>query len=331
MMFSRAAPTVLFTALCLAVAGTYVTGGGGDLTRPGQMSAAEIDALDSYYAEMQMALQAGDDARFEALINSQIEIMQDDGRPQLNDPDILPAPYQELRRIVMSGTPVDLAEILDRNPGLALNTPLGRYGTVPLVWATSNHDHMPEMIELLLIDGADPRFVTATGQTVLHAMGSPFHFYYDEGDVGRAIDLLPAELIAQPRHSGETPLHVAVANTATAQAVAFLERGADATAPYPKRADRPDLSEQPLLILALGQPDLVEALLFAGADPDVRHASGKRLIDMSAALLRSAEEGLQDRLAASAAEEHDRTYVADMKRSHDMIRAALDARLARGN
>lgn len=331
MMFSRAAPTVLFTAFCLAVAGTYVTGGGSDLTRPGQMSSSEIAAMDSYYAEMRLALQVGDEARFQELIEGQIAAMQAGEHPRLDDPDTLHAPYQMLREIAMEGSPEQLRDLLARYPGLNLNTPQGRYGAVPLIWATSNAAEMPEMLQTLIAAGADPRFSTSTGHTVLHAIGSPFHYYDDVDDPARAIDLLPPELVTQAKSSGETPLHLALANIAVDHAVALLERGADPNAPYPDGAARPDIAGQPPLMVAGSDPDVVEALLFAGADPTARDAQGRRIVDVVSAGVRAAEAELQERVNASAAEAYDREYVADHRRARDMIRAALDARLAQGN
>lgn len=329
MMFSRAAPAVLFTAFCLAVAGSYVAGERNALSRPGQMSDAEFAVMDAYYNEMRLALQVGDDVRFDALLQAQIA-QPNATRPQFT-PDTLPAPYQALRRALMDEDVAAFTAWRARHPGLDLNAPQGRYAAVPLIWATSNFAHMPALLQALIEAGADPLYATPRGRTVMHAIASPFHHYETDAQIDRALDLLPPQLLTQADRDGVTPLHASLGAGHPALALALLSRDADPNAPYPALARQPGLAGLPPLLLAGGDPQVIEALLFAGADPQARDPSGRRIIDVVWDALSVAEADLQERVNASAAEEYDREYVAGYRRAHAMIRAALDARLAQGH
>lgn len=330
MMFSRVAPVALFTAFCLSVAGAYVTEGAQPLTRPGAMSDAQMDALGLYYSEMKLALQVGDTARFEELISLQIQDMQT-GSASLVQPDVLPAPYQDLRDLLLEGSVASTKALLERHPDLNLNSPQGRYGAVPLIWATGHAEFMPDLVALLLEHGADPRFQTSLGYTVLHATASPFTYYVRDQDMDELLALLPPELVTQTERRGLTPLHLALINSHTVQATGLLGHGADPNAPTPINLSPDFLPGQPPLMIAAGNVSLVRALLEAGGDPTATDAEGRSILDMVTEGARLSELDLQDRLSASAAEESDRAYAADYAAARDMIRAAVDGRLARGN
>ena len=329
-MFSRAAPVALFTVFCLIVVGAYVIDRAQSLTRPGAMSDAQLEALDRYYIEMKLALQVGDTARFEALTEQQTQDMQT-GSESLVQPDLLPAPYGELRELLMGGSVAATKALLDRYPDLNLNSPQGRYGAVPLIWATGHVEFMPAMVRLLLKHSADPRFQTAQGYTVLHAAASPFNYYGREQDMGEVLNMLPPELISQPNRMGLTPLHLALINSQSAQVDGLLAHGADPNAPPPIHVPPDFLPGQPPLMIAGGNVGMVQDLLEAGADPTATDSGGRRVVDVVTEGAIAAKRDLQDRLSTSAAEESDRAYAADYARARDMIRAAVDGCLARGN
>jgi hypothetical protein len=329
MMFSRMAPVVLFTGFCLSVAGVYVVEGRQPLTHPAAMSDAQMEALDLYYSEMKLALQVGDTSRFEELISLQIQDMQT-GDTSAIQPDTLPAPYQELRDILFNGSIASANAFLKGHPDLDLNTPRGRYGAVPLIWATGHMDSVPSMIQLLLEQGADPRFLTGRGYSVLHAAASPFNYYGRSEDMEDFLSLLPPELMTTVNRMGVTPLHLALINSQSALVEGLLLRGADPNAPPPSYTASEYLPGQPPLMIAAGNVDMVQALLAAGADPTAADLAGRQVIDVVTEGANAAERDLQDRLSASAAEESDRAYAADYARARDMIRAAVDGRLARG-
>jgi len=330
MMFSRAAPVVLFTVFCLSVVGAYVIEGTRPLSRSGTMSKAQLEALAQYYLEMKLALQVGDTARFEALIELQIQDMQT-GSKSLVQLDLLPTPYGELREVLMGGSVAATKALLDRYPDLDLNSPQGRYGAVPLIWATGHVEFMPAMVRLLLEHGAAPRFQTAQGYTVLHAAASPFNYYGREQDMGVVLDMLPPELISQPNRMGLTPLHLALINSQSGQVDGLLAHGADPNASPPIHVPADFLPGQPPLMIAGGNVGMVQVLLESGADPTATDSVGRRVVDVVTEGAIAAERDLQDRLSTSAAEESDRAYAADYARARDMIRAAEDGRLARGN
>lgn len=329
-MFSRIAPVVLFTAFSLSVAGAYVSEGRQPLTRPGVMSDAQMEALTTYYTEMKLALQVGDDARFEELINQQIQNMQS-GATQSVQPDRLPAPYGELRDLLMDGSVASTKALLARHPDLDLNAPQGRYGAVPLIWATGHPEFMPAMVRLLLEHGADPSFEAASGYTLVHAATSPFTYYSQPQDMDALLDMLPPELAVQPDRRGLTPLHLALINSHTVQASGLLNHGADPNAPPPRNLSVEFQPGYPPLMIAGGNVSLVQVLLGAGADPTATNLQGRSILDVVTEDARQSELELQDRLSASAAEESDREYAADYARARDMIRAAVDGRLARGD
>ncbi|RLJ60413.1 ankyrin repeat protein [Litoreibacter meonggei] len=330
MMFSRAAPVVLFTVFCLSVAGAYVTEGARPLTRPGSMSDAQLKALDTYYTEMKLALQVGDTARFEELIELQIQDMQN-GSTSLVQPDMLPSPYGELRELLFDGSVTSTKALLARHPDLELNSPQGRYGAVPLIWAMGHVEFMPELVKLLLEHGADPNFQTSQGYTLLHAAASPFNYYGREQDMDEVLDMVPPELVSLPNRMGLTPLHLALINSQSAQVDGLLAHGADPNMPPPSHVPLDFLPGQPPLMIAGGNVGMVQALLGAGADPTATDLRGRRILDVVSEGAAASERDLQDRLSTSAAEESDRAYAADYARARDMIRAAVDGRLARGN
>lgn len=327
MMFSRAAPVMLFTVFCLSVTGAYVTDGRRSLDRPGTMSKAQMDTLDAYYTEMKLALQVGDIARFEGLISVQILDMQAGG-DSLIDPDILTEPYESLRQLLLSGSVSSTQAFLAKHPDLDLNAPQGRYGAVPMIWATGHMDAVPAMTKLLLAHGADPWFRSAFGYTALHAAASPFKYYPRESDVEAFLSLLPPALITQTDQLGLTPLHLALINSQSALVEGLLLRGADPNEAPPSDVGDGYYRGQPPLMIAGGNAQIVQALLGAGADPTATDLAGRQVIDAVTDGAIAAERDLQDRLSASAAEESDREYAAEYARAHDMIRAALDGRLA---
>ena len=329
MMFSRTAPVVLFTAFCLSVTGAYVTDGSRSLGPPGAMSEAQLQALDIYYTEMRLALQVGDTARFEELISHQIEDMQT-GSASRVQPDLLPAPYGELRDLLFEGSVTSAKAFLAQHPNINLNKPQGRYGAVPLIWAMGHADFMPEMVKLLLEHGADPRFQTAQGYTLLHAAASPFNYYTRAQDVDEMLRMMPADLVTQANRMGLTPLHLALIGAQSAQVEGLLAHGADPNAPPPAHVEADYLPGQPPLMIAGGNARMVEVLLGAGADPTAVDQRGRAILDVVAEGALAAERDLQERVSASAAEESDREYAADYARARDMIRAAVDGRMARG-
>lgn len=327
-MFSRAAPTVLFTAFCLAVASAYVSGTPSPMTRPGHLSEAQLTLLDSYYLEMKLALQVGDHARFEELAAAQSADLEQ-GKSGTFTADVLPAPYAQLRQALMDGVPSEVDAILQATPGLDLNMPQGRYGAVPLFWATGNSAHLPAMLDILLAAGAAPDFAASGGYTVLHAMASPFNYYHEDRSVAEALEKLPPSLVRRASTEGLTPLHLALSGGQSAQVVALLQRGADPNAPPPAGGPFPMQPGEPPLMMANGDLRMVAALLEAGADPAARDANGRRVIDALSQGAREAERALQDRISASAAEEYDRQYAADYARARDMVRDALAQATAR--
>ncbi|WP_298257325.1 ankyrin repeat domain-containing protein [uncultured Litoreibacter sp.] len=327
MMLSRMVPVALFTAFSLSVAGAYMVEGRKSLSHPAAMSDAQMRALDLYYTEMKLALQVGDSQRFEELVSVQIEALQtgDIGDIQL---DTLPAPYDELRDLLLTGSVTSARNFLLAHRDLDLNAPQGRNGAVPLIWATAHVDAVPSMVKLLLSQGANPRFRTARGYSVLHAAASPFNYYPKADDMERLLEMLPPELVTSPNRIGLTPLHLALINAQSSLAVGLLARGADPDTPPPSDVSLDNMPGLPPLMMAGGNVDLVQALLASGADPRATDLAGRRVIDVVTEGALAAERNLQDRLSASAAEESDRAYAADYARARDMIRAALDGRLA---
>lgn len=329
-MFSRMAPTVLFTAFCVAATGSYISKGVTPLTRPGTLDAGYIAALNAFSDEIALALQVGDHARFHALLEAQVSSADELSTSLGFEPDMLPAPYNKLRKILMRGTLQELREHLRATPQIALNKPLGRYGSVPIFWATAHNRHAKGMMDELIAAGADPAFTTAHGYTLAHAISSPFS-YGMEDDLDAILDMLPETTLRARTDQNATPFHLALANSQGTLALALLEREAG----DPNEHAPADLSielqpGEPPLILAGSNVSLVEALLFAGADPLATDAQGGTIVDHVAAAAAEAELFLQERLKTSEGEAFDRRYAADYRKVRDMIRAAADGRLAKG-
>lgn len=329
MMFSRAAPVVLFTAFCLSATGAYIGGGFEVFSTARAVREMQINVLDRSFTEMKLALQVGDTVRFEELISARMKMMQT-GRPDKIKMDELPAPYGVLRTELMAGDVAQVRALLKAHPKLDLNRAQGRYGAVPLIWATGNESQMPEMIAVLLKAGARPNFASARGYTVLHAMASPFNSYVGAGDVADAVALLPDELIRQTTGAGLSALHLALVGNKTEQVIALLERGADANTPPPLALGEDFAAGQPPLMIAGGNLRMVAALLKAGADPVREDSHGRSILGAVTQGALAAEQALLDRLSASEAEEHDRQNAADYARARGMIQTAIEARLARG-
>ena len=331
MMFSRMAPTVLFTAFCVAVAGSYVTGERASLDRPGTPDAGFIEAMTAFSNEMALALQVGDHDRFRALLEAQVNAAGGVGEAVSFKRDVLPAPYAELRQILMEGQVAGLNTFLTAHPDLDLNAPQGRYGSVPLFWATANYRNARALMTALIEHGADPTFTTAKGYSLLHAMASPFAYALDRGDVDSVIAALPDRMLKARTSLGATAFHLALANGQSDLAIALLDKGADPNEPAPSRLPPALSPAEPPLIMAGPSVRLVEALLFAGADPLAKAADGTPILDAVTENAAFAEAALQDRVSASEAEEYDRQNAADYAKVRDMIRAAADGRLARGD
>lgn len=327
-MFSRMAPTVLFTAFCVAVAGSYVANEQQSLAHPAAPDPGYIEAVTAFSSEMALALQVGDRARFNELLQSQVSAIDDPHAVARFDPDVLPAPYDELRRILMHEELADLDAFLAAHPGIDLNTPLGRYQSVPLFWVTSHYFAAPEMIQTLLAAGANPGFTTENGYTFLHAASTPFANLFERQGVEAILAKVPPELIDMRTKDGVSVFLMALANAQDSMALALLERGGNPNERTPASVPEELFPGEPPLILAGANVKLVEALLFAGADPLAPDASGTPIVERVSRAASEAEAIAQERVSASEAEEWDRKYAADFARVRDMIRAAADGRLA---
>ncbi|MEP4199133.1 MAG: ankyrin repeat domain-containing protein, partial [Aliishimia sp.] len=225
MMYSRVTPVVLFTIFCLSVTGAYLNEGRQSLKHPAAMSEAKMQALDLYYTEMKLALQVGDNSRFEELITRQVLDMVTDDVDSF-EVDVLPQPYQELRDLMLKGSVASAQAFLMAHPNLDLNAPQGRYGAMPIIWATGHMDAVPSMVKLLLAHGADPKVRSERGYNVLHAAASPFNYFAGASDAENMLKLLPAELVAGTTQMGLTPLHLALLNGQPELAISLLAHGA---------------------------------------------------------------------------------------------------------
>ena len=293
------------------------------------MTQDQLDQAEVFYQEMRLASQMGDQAAFEALIDAQVLAVTSNSAPSF-EPDTLAEPYDQLRGLLMDGTLSEVDAFLRNHRDLSLNTAQGRYGGVPLIWATARSNNLAEVIELLIAGGARTNWSGHTGFGALHALGAPFNWVSERPDLARAVDLLVqhgAE-VEQLSSDGLSPLHVAILGGQAPLVAVLLSHGADANRTSPVKAGPYALGGQPPLMMAGGNVDMVKSLLDAGADPSAEDREGRSVLETAKEGSKLADQELQDRLAASEAEHFDRQYAADYAMVVQLLIDALESPLA---
>jgi|SRR5713101_3901716 len=103
---------------------------------------------------------------------------------------------------------------------------------------------------------------------------------YQDEHLGEFFEL-PTDNVNRAGHSGDRPLHVAVARGARDEVTALIEGGADVNAPG-------DLGNTPLhSAVGQGHLELARLLLIHGASRDARNEDGETPLDLARLLKRS--------------------------------------------
>lgn len=200
------------------------------------------------------------------------------------------------------------------NPNVAF------HGVPPLVAA--GQDANPEIIDLLLRNGASPRIFDRFGNTVFHVLcESTAPSERVVAGLQRMIDL--GHDPQEPGMYGFTPLHLA-ARIANPDVLRFLlEKGANANA-------RTDAGETPLHRLMIESPRQLEALqvlLNAGADPTATSLHGFSPLENARRIYRSARAGTGWRRTPQDAA----TYAKYAQEAIERMERAMPAKPARRN
>lgn len=153
--------------------------------------------------------------------------------------------------------------------GLDVNKPINRFGETPLLRAISKHD--AQMVETLLVSGADPNLADQIGFSPLMAASSG-------GDIN-LIKLLISRGADQNQISdrGRNPLLEAVANDQVVAINWWLANGAN--------LEQKDANDSTALIIAAkaGKLGSTQTLLEHGADIHAKDKRGKTALDWAKA------------------------------------------------
>jgi ankyrin repeat protein len=138
----------------------------------------------------------------------------------------------------------------------------------------------PEVVRLLLAHGADARHVSEYGHNPLHELVSGY-----DGEHGLEREAIASLLIQAGTsleirtHRQFTPLNLALLDERAADVLYLLRLGADPNAEVVPETSEAKVHAVPPLFLALPFPELVSALLAAGADPNATDHEGQNALD----------------------------------------------------
>lgn len=229
---------------------------------------AEALKMEELTQQMMQADEAGDMAKLEALTQ------QFQGLSAMQDytPDVLDPPYDAIQDAIWEDDLDALKAALASNTGL--NVHLGKFNSFPLAMAAmSFEDNRLALMRCLLDHGADANFSTPDGYTALHFLiDGP-----DRDDTVAAIDLLldaGADIEAQ-NHYGWTPMLRAVMEGSPLVLKTLLARGANVHARYGEASMPPFSRGCTAMMQAIYEPEMIEILLDAGADPAGSHDDGR--------------------------------------------------------
>ena len=176
----------------------------------------------------------------------------------------------------------DVAALTEALPHVDINVRLGEYEQTPLYGAMSSFDLSPEIIKLLLDQGADPSQGLAGNSSVLHGMAFATYCEWPQDDVNALVARCVgagASLEQRTDDLGWTPLHTAVSESNEKVSRAFLENGADPNVLMGKTEPPTFNNGGTALQMVQSRPELVELLLSFGADPLKPNAYGQTSID----------------------------------------------------
>lgn len=188
------------------------------------------------------------------------------------EPEVLGAPYDAIRDAIWEDDADALGGALAGAPDL--NVLLGQYQTFPLALAAMSYEESRlDLVNLLLSHGANAAFATPEGYTALHFLiDSP-----DRADTVSMIDtLLAAGADIEARnHYGWTPMLQAVMEGSPLVLKTLLARGANVHARFDDSSMPPFSRGCTAMMAASYEPDKIEVLLNAGADPAGAHDDGR--------------------------------------------------------
>lgn len=197
---------------------------------------------------------------------------------------------QAIKRIVLA------------EPGV-LNDCVGGFGESPLMRAICDMERRYEIIEFLVVSGADVNFATKEGYTPLH-YNMDLNGPSGTGELPYRIARLLKDRGADTEkrnHYGWTPLLRAALEGTYDEFKALLDVGADYNVEYPGHSMPAFTRGRTLASIAMMYPGKVRALLAAGFKPTV-------------SLVREAESSL------AGVKDHDSDYAKALRESLELIR-----------
>ncbi|KMW58139.1 hypothetical protein AIOL_003110 [Candidatus Rhodobacter oscarellae] len=244
---------------------------------------AAPDGPDALQAELEAAMEAGDDAKV-AEISARISAGADEMMAQFEavypPGPPLPPEVEDLFDALEQG---DVALARAALQHTDVNGRFGEYEKTPLYHALSATDpREPEMVQMLLAAGADPRVGLSDNNTPLHAIADHMGPPEDVAQLSEVVRLLVAagaDIEARTDSYGWTPLQRAVMEGDAVELEALLRNGADPQALYAEHSMPAFSPGRTMLQIAGSSLDKVRLLLDYGADPQQRDAYGQSCAD----------------------------------------------------